>query len=124
MRYCAVAVTDTLQSWEGMRAGDHDGIFYFRLPDAWDALGLDELESKIWDVGQRMYRDLNDGFHRAEPDDTSSIVLVRAYPLLLSAERIASKPWLTAPNPAVWESTPCVIVADDGSYRKVARDEF
>jgi len=36
----------------------------------------------------------------------------------------AAKPWLTAPNPAVWEQTPCVVVSDDGSYAKVARDGF
>ena len=42
----------------------------------------------------------------------------------LDAAAAEAKPWLTAPNPAVWEQTPCVVVDDDGSYAKVPRDAF
>ena len=46
------------------------------------------------------------------------------YGLLLDEANAAEKPWTTAPNPAVWEPTCCVVAIEDGTYEKVARDGF
>ena len=128
-RYCIVAFTDTLMAWnEEMgvfaQSGDHHSEFYFRLPQAWDGLSDADLEPKIFTVAKAMYADLNAGFRRAEPNDTSYMIVKSTEPLRLMDEVADAKLWLTARNPAVWESTPCVVVNDDGSYTKVARDAF
>lgn len=107
-----------------VQSGDHHSTFYFRVPDAWAALSDAELQQKIFAVAQQMYVDLNAGFRAAEPDDISYMLVKSTQAQKLGPAAAQAKPWLTAPNPAVWESTPCVIVSDDGSYRKVTRDEF
>lgn len=128
-QYCSVAFTDTLMAWDNdlethVQSGDHHSTFYFRLPDAWAALSDAELQQKIFAVAQQMYVDLNAGFRAAEPDDISYMLVKSTQAQKLDAAAAQAKPWLTAPNPAVWEQTPCVVVNDDGSYQKVARDAF
>src|ERR1700681_427679 len=128
-QYCTVAFTDTLMAWDDdlqfhVQSGDHHSTFYFRLPDTWAALSDGDLQGKIFAVAQQMYVDLNAGFRAAEPDDISYMLVKATQAQLLDAAAAEVKPWLTAPNPAVWEQTPCVVVDDDGSYTKVARDEF
>ncbi len=71
-----------------------------------------------------MYVDLNAGFKAAEPDDISYMLVKATQAERLDTGAAAAKPWLAAPNPAVWEPTPCVVIDDDGSYRKVTRDDF
>jgi hypothetical protein len=124
-----VAFTDTLMAWDNdleshVQSGDRHSTFYFRVPDAWAALSDAELQQKIFAVAQQMYLDLNAGFRAAEPDDISYMLVKSTQAQRLDADAAQAKPWLTAPNPAVWEPTPCVVVNDDGSYRKVARDAF
>ena len=128
-QYCTVAFIDTLMAWDNdlqfhVQSGDHHSTFYFRLPDAWAALSDAELQQKIFAVAQQMYVDLNAGFQAAEPDDISYMLVKQTQAQKLDAGAAQAKSWLTAPNPAVWESTPCVVVNDDGSYSKVARDAF
>jgi hypothetical protein len=128
-QYCAVAFTDTLMAWDNdlqfhVQSGDHQSTFYFRLPDGWAALSDEELQQKIFAVAQQMYVDLNAGFRAAEPDDISYMLIKGAHAQRLDAAAAEAKPWHAAPNPAAWESTPCVVVNDDGSYSKVARDAF
>jgi hypothetical protein len=128
-RYCTVAFTDTLMAWNNdlgfhVESGDHHSTFYFRLPDAWAALSDAELQRKVFAVAQKMYVDLNAGFRAAEPDDISYMLVKATQTQLLDAGAAEAKPWLKAANPAVWEQTPCVVVDDDGSYRKVTRDEL
>lgn len=48
----------------------------------------------------------------------------RANSWLTRRDSATHRRWLTAPNPAVWEPTPCVVVNDDGSYSKVSCDEL
>ncbi len=127
--YYTVAFTDTLMAYNNdlgayLQSGDHHSTFYFRVPDAWASLADGELQQKIYGVAQKMYEDLNAGFRAAEPDDTSYMLVKSTQAQALDDAAAALKPWLQAPNPAVWEATPCVIVDDDGSYRKVAREEF
>jgi hypothetical protein len=127
--YCIVSFTDTLMAWDDqlgihVQSGDHHSEFFFRLPHAWDALSDAELEPKIFGVAQKMYDDLNAGFRAAEPNDISFMMVKSTEPMRLIDEVAAIKPWMNAPNPAVWERTPCVVVNDDGSYAKVARDAF
>jgi hypothetical protein len=124
-----VAFTDTLMAWDNdlqfhVQSGDHHSTFYFRLPDAWAILSDDDLHGKIFAVAQQMYVDLNAGFRAAEPDDISYMLLKGTQVQRLDAAAAQAKPWLTAPNPAVWEQTPCVVVDDDGAYTKAPRDEF
>ncbi|GEM_PF-4861535 len=109
-QYCTVAVTDTLMAWQNdlemhVQSGDHHSTFYFRLPDAWAALAGDELQRKIFAVAQKMYVDLNEGFRAAEPDDISYMMVKGTLAQRLDDAAAAAKPWLTAPNPAVWEQT-------------------
>ena len=128
-QYWTVAFTDTLMAWNNdlgchVQSGDHHSTFYFRLPDAWAALSDAELQQNVFAVAQRMYVDLNAGFRAAEPDDISSMLVKSTNARRLDAAAAQAKPWLGAANPAVWERTPCVVVDDDGSYRKVTREEF
>jgi hypothetical protein len=107
-----------------VQSGDRQSSFYFRIPDRW-ADGPDaELQQKIFGVAQQMYADLNAGFRAAEPSDASYMLVKATHAAPLDEATAEAKPWLTAPNPAVWEPTPCVVVNDDGSYAKVARDGF
>jgi hypothetical protein len=127
--YYTVAFTDTLMGWNNdlgayLQSGDHHSTFYFRLPDAWSSLGAGDLQQKVYAVAQKMYDDLNAGFRAAEPDDISYMLVKSTDAEKLDPAAAQAKPWVSAPNPAVWESTPCVVVADDGSYRKVTREEF
>jgi len=124
-----VAFTDTLMAWNNdlgfhVQSGDHHSTFYFRLPDAWGEVSDAELQSKVFAVAQQMYVDLNAGFRAAEPDDISYMLVKSTQAHRLDAVAAEAKPWLQAPNPAVWEQTPCVVVNGDGSYRKVTREEF
>lgn|GEM_PF-2033776 len=127
--YCTVAFTDTLMAWDNglethVESGDRHSTFYFRIPDGWAALPDDDLQKKIFGVAQQMYADLNAGFRAAEPNDVSYMLVKATHAQLLDAATVLTKPWLNAPNPAVWEPTPCVTVADDGTYTKVARDQL
>jgi hypothetical protein len=128
-QYCTVAFTDTLMAWNNdlgfhVQSGDHHSTFYFRLPDAWAGLSDDELQQKTFAVAQKMYEDLNAGFRAAEPDDISYMLVKSTRAQRLDDGAAQAKPWVEAPNPAVWEWTPCVIVNDDGSYTKTKRDAF
>ena len=128
-QYCAVAFTDTLMAWDNdlgihVQSGDHHSTFYFRVPDAWGTLPDVEFQQHVFAVAQKMYVDLNAGFRAAEPDDISYMLVKATQAERLDAAAAEGKPWLAAPNPAVWERTPCVAVDADGSYRKVTRDEL
>jgi hypothetical protein len=128
-QYLTVSFTDTLMAWDNdlqfhVQSGDRLSTFYFRASEAWAALSDTELQQKVFAVAQQMYVDLNAGFRAAEPDDISYMLVKGTQAQKLDADAARAKPWLTAPNPAVWEPTPCVVVDDDCSYRKVPRDEF
>ena len=128
-QYYSVAFTDTLMGWNNdlqmhMQSGDHHSTFSFRVPDAWAALPDADLQQKIFAVAQKMYDDLNAGFREAEPDDISYMLVKNTQAEKLDAAAVQAKPWMAAPDPAVWESTPCVIVDDGGTYHKVAREGF
>jgi hypothetical protein len=127
--YCTVAFTDTLMAWDNdlgihVQSGDRQSSFYFRVPAGWAALPDPELQHKIFAVAQEMYADLNAGFRAAEPSDISYMLVKATHAHILDAAMVATRPWLQAPNPAVWEPTPCVTVGDDGSYSKVPRENF
>ncbi len=127
--YYTVAFTDTLMAMDNdlgfhVQSGDRQSSFYFRVPDGWAADSDAELQPKIFGVAQQMYADLNAGFRAAEPSDLSYLLVKGTHAEALDEAAAQAKPWLAAPNPAVWEPTPCVVVADDGSYQKVARDAF
>ena len=128
-RYCKVGFVDTLMRWDDdlgahVQSGDRQSIFYFRIVDNWAAMPDADLQTRIYTVAQRMYADLNDGFRKAEPSDISYMYCKGTYGLLLDEANAAEKPWTTAPNPAVWEPTCCVVANEDGTYEKVARDGF
>ena len=127
--YCTVAFTDTLMAWDNdleahVQSGDRHSTFYFRIPDGWAALPDDDLQKKIFAVAQQMYADLNAGFRAAEPNDISYMLVKATHAHVLDAAAVGTKPWLSAPNPAVWEPTPCVAVDDAGAYTKVSRDQL
>jgi hypothetical protein len=107
-----------------VQSGDRACTYYFSVPDAWAALSDDELQLKIFTVARAIYDDLNAGFRSAEPGDLSYMMVKSTLATRLDDAAAASKPWLQARNPSVWEDTPCVVVAGDGSYTKVARNAF
>jgi hypothetical protein len=107
-----------------VQSGDRHSSFYFRIPDAWAAGSDAELQQKVFGVAQKMYADLNAAFRAAEPSDLSYMFVKATYAAPLAPAAAEGKPWLQAPNPAVWEPTPCVVVNDDRSYQKVTRDAF
>jgi hypothetical protein len=116
-----------LESAEGDIATrpDHPGYtYYLSVPDSWAQLSDQELQERSARVAWSMYSDLNDMFHRNEPDDLSSLRVLSILAKPMTTEEEAQKPWLTAGPPAAWEWTPCVAVNEDGSYRKVDPREF
>ena len=128
-RILRVELVDTLMMWAydlevHVQAGDRQSTFYFSVPDSW-ALGPDEqLQSRVYETMQQMYHDLNARLHAAEPNDLGYLLAKSTKATPLTPEELAAKPWLQAPAPAIWEWTPCVMVAEDGSYTKVAPGEF
>ena len=127
--YYTVAFTDTLMAPDTdlgvyVQSGDRSSSFYFRVPEGWATSDDSALQQSVYAVAQRMYADLNAGFRAAEPNDSSYMLVKATRAVPLDAATIEAKPWLEAPNPAVWEPTPCVIISEDGSYRKVTREEF
>jgi hypothetical protein len=121
-----VTLTDTLMAWTGefhVQSGDRHSTFYFRVPDNWTA-DPTQLQQRLFTVAQQMYADLNERFHAAESNDLGYLAVLAVQAIVLTPAEAAITPWLTAPNPAVWEWTPCVIVHEDGSYEKVGREAF
>lgn len=120
-----VEFTDTLMMWTGefhVEAGERESYFYFRVPDEW--AGSPTLQMRVFEVAQQMYEETNARLHAAEPEDLGYLLVksTRAVPLREADE--GAQPWLLAKTPAAWEWTPCVVVEEDGSYRKVSREEF
>ena len=128
-RILRVDLVDTLMRWVNdlevhVESGDRESTFYFSVPDAW-ATGPDEqLQQRVYNTMQQLYYDLNANFRLAEPDDPGYLRAKSTRATPLTPEELAAKPWLQAPAPAVWEPTPTVVVAEDGSYRKVSPEEF
>jgi hypothetical protein len=121
-----VILTDTLMAWTGafhVQSGGRHSTFYFRVPNEWTA-DPTQLHQRLFAVAQQMYADLNARFRTAEPDDLGYLAVLNIEAAVLTPAEVANTPWLTAPNPAVWEWTPCVIVHEDGSYEKVGREAF
>jgi hypothetical protein len=108
-----------------VQSGDRFSQFYFRIPEAWVAFSDEDLQKHVFAVARQMYADLNAGFRTAEPNDISYMLVKSTEAMKLDpAQADAIKPWISAPNPAAWEPTPCVVVHADGSYEKVTREAF
>lgn len=128
-RVLHVEFIDTLMRYDyalefHVQSGDRSSWFYIRVPDSWATLSPSELTSRVYAVAQTMYSDLNARFQQAEPDDLGYLMVKETRPAVLTPDEEQSAPWSTAPEPAVWEWTPCVVVDEDGTYTKVARDAF
>lgn len=122
-----VNLVDTLMAWAGefhVQSGDRDSVFYLSVPDDWAALPNAQLQEKVFGVMQANYDALNAHFRAVEPDDLGYLAPLRVSVRLLTDVEEATKPWLQAENPAIWESTPCIVVDEDGTFRKVERTEF
>ena len=124
-----VDLVDTLMAYMyeleyHVESGDRHSTFYFSVPDEWDAGTDAELQSRVYEVMQQMYSDLNKRFHAAQPDDLGYLRAKSTLATPLTQEEIDSKPWLSASIPAAWEWTPCVVVGEDGVYTRVSPTEF
>ena len=94
--------------------------YFFSVPASWrDA----DYQTLAWQTAAKMYRDLYDHFRRVEPNDPNYIGLKRTAARVLTAAEIAAKPWRQT-VPAIWETSPCVVVDANGDYRKVGAAEF
>ncbi len=124
-----VDLVDTLMRWAGdlevyIESGDRESTFYFSVPASWTAGPDAQLQPRVYDVMQQMYYDLNARFREAEPNDPGYLRAKSTRVTPLTPEQLAARPWLQARAPAAWESTPCVVVAEDGSYTRVPPQEF
>jgi hypothetical protein len=66
-QYCSAEFTDALMAWNNdlgthVEAGDHEGTYYFRLPDEWAGVIGDDFQAKIHIVARGMYESLTTGF--------------------------------------------------------------
>ena len=102
-----------------VESGDMTLTYYFAAPDAWADLPDAGLQQRVFDVAQKMYADLNKRFRAAAPEDPNYLRVKSARATRLTPDQTQSRPWETAPPPARWEPTPCVVVNADCSYSKV-----
>jgi hypothetical protein len=107
-----------------VESGDEGFTYYFRVPAKWAEEPGDGLREHVDKVAQKMYEDLNEQFHIAEPNDPNYLKVKSAITTELDEKEVQSKIWLQAPPPAVWEWTPCIVVNEDGSYAKVNPSDF
>lgn len=107
-----------------VESGDEGFTYYFRVPAKWAEEPEDGLKERVDKVAEKMYADLNEQFHIAEPSDPNYLKVKLAITTELDEEEVQSKIWLDAPPPAVWERTPCIVVDEDGNYSKVNPSEF
>ncbi|HVF99539.1 MAG TPA: hypothetical protein VND68_06855 [Chloroflexia bacterium] len=128
-RIVRVDLIDTLMAWVydlevHVQSGDRESTFYFSVPDSWASEPDNQLQLRVYETMQQMYSDLNARLHAAEPNDLGYLLAKSTRATPLTPEELAARPWLQAPAPAIWEWTPCVVVAEDGTYTKVAPEEF
>ncbi len=107
-----------------VESGDRVLTYYFRVPDAWAGDDSTKLQTRMFRVAREMYADLNRQFRIAEPDDPNYLLVKSTDAAPLTPDEVQAKPWESAPNPAVWEPTSCVVVNEDGSYVKVNPANF
>lgn len=124
-----VELVDTLMAYAydlevHVQSGDRESTFYFSVPDSWLEGSDTGLQGRVYSTMQQMYSDLNAHFRQVEPDDLGYLLAKSTTATPLTPEETARKPWLRAPAPAIWEWTPCVVVSEDGTYRKVDPAEF
>lgn len=122
-----VDLTDTLMAWTGefhVQSGDRHSTYYLSVPDAWASISPAELASNVMGVFGAIYDDFDRHFKAVEPDDLGYLAPLNVKPRMLTPDEEKAAPWLTAPSPAMWEWTPCVIVGEEGNYNKVAPSEF
>ena len=128
-RILVIQVTDTLMNyaWDlevHIESGDRESTYYFKVPDSWAQSSDDRLQERVFAVAQAIYADLNAGFRAAEPNDMGYLRVKATRARVLTEAEEAEMPWLHTKNPAVWEWTSCVVVEEDGSYKKVDRADF
>ncbi|HYP21780.1 MAG TPA: hypothetical protein VEY08_17050 [Chloroflexia bacterium] len=128
-RIVRVDLVDTLMAWvydleAHVQSGDRESTFYFSVPDSWASGPDGQLQLRVYETMQQMYSDLNARLHAAEPNDLGYLLAKSTRATPLTPEELAARPWLQASAPAIWEWTPCVVVAEDGTYTKVAPEEF
>lgn len=125
-----VELTDTLMRFDNyleahVQSGDRLSTWYFRVPDNWVGGAPGVLGSHILSTMDSIYNATNARLQAAEPNDINYLAPLKVSCTPLTPEEEAAKPWMTVGSPAIWEWTPCVVVADDGeSYTKVEPDEF
>ena len=124
-----VRLTDTLMAYNNyleahVSSGERYSTYFFRVPDTWKGLEQEELDRKAMEVMHKIYNDLNEQLRQAEPDDINYLAPMSVSCHALSEDEEKAKPWLTAGSPAIWEWTPCVVVDEDGNYKKVTPEEF
>jgi hypothetical protein len=128
-KYLVVEFTDTLMRWDNyleayVQSGDRLSNFYFRVPDWWLAGSDEELQERVKETARQMYSDMAAHFRAVEPDDINYIAVLGTKATALSDEEARAEPWLSAPAPAAWEWTPCVVAREDGTYEKVDPRDF
>lgn len=122
-----VDLTDTLMAWVEeyhVASGDRHSTYYLSVPDSWANFSPVELKTNVMSVFRHIYDAFNAHFRAVEPNDLGYLAPLDVNPRILTAEETKTAPWLTAPPPAVWEWTPCVVVDDQGKYMKVEPSQF
>lgn len=124
-----VELTDTLMAWDNyleghVQSGDRSSTYFFRVPDGWATMPQKWLDGKVFVVMQMIYDAFNEHFRQVEPNDINYLAPLAVHCRILTLEEEEQKLWLTAGSPAAWEWTPCVVVAQDDTYKKVEPTEF
>jgi hypothetical protein len=128
-RVIEVDLTDTLMILDSyleahVQSSARHSTYYFRVPNPWADLPGPQLNAQVMSIMLDIYNATNERLRSAEPNDPNYLAPIDVQCRTLTPEEEAQKRWLTAPSPAIWEWTPCVIVNDDGSYEKVDPQTF
>lgn len=105
-----------------VQSGDKDFQYYFYVPAVMTQSDA-ELQAAVFAAARKMYDDLNAHFRLAEPSDMGYLLVKSTHARRLSEEELDAKIWRQA-RPPVWESTPCVVMREDGAYAKVSYELF
>lgn len=122
-----VDLTDALMGWQDeflVPSAERHSTYYLDVPRSWASLPPEELRDRVFRVFTAMYDEFNAGFREAEPDDMSYLAPLDVAPRVLGQAEVESAPWRAARTPSAWESTPCVVVDEQGKYTKVDRSAF
>jgi hypothetical protein len=96
--------------------------FFKAPPGVRGAASATEFQQRLLSVMHAVYQEHGRAFKLREPDDINYIAIVQSAFRELTAQEVASKPWLTA-RPPHWEQSHCLLLSASG-FEKTNTDAF